>query len=73
MLLDKLGRCFALEAAVTMALVVKELKVLGLGSELAIATKPLPSKKLPVVGVIEALHNAITPGFCDRDEDHLDA
>jgi hypothetical protein len=71
--LDKLGRGFPLEAAVTMVLVVKELKVLGLGSKLAITPKPLPSKKLPVVGVIKALHNAIAPGFSDRDEDHLDA
>jgi hypothetical protein len=71
-LLDKLGRCFTLEAAVTMVLVVKELKVLGLGSELAITPKPLPSKKLPVVSVIEALHNAVAPGFSNRDEDHLD-
>jgi uncharacterized protein (UPF0210 family) len=56
-----------------MVLVVKELKVLGLGSELAITPKPLPSKKLPVVGIIEALHNAVAPGFRNRDEDHLDA
>jgi hypothetical protein len=53
--------------------VVKELKVFGLGSELTIATKPLPSKESPVVGVIEALHNAITPRFSDGDEDYLDA
>jgi hypothetical protein len=56
-----------------MVLVVKELEVFGLGSELPITVKPLPSKESSVVGVIEALHNAITPRFSDRDEDHLDA
>jgi hypothetical protein len=56
-----------------MVFVVKELEVLGLRSELTIIPKPLSSKKLPVVGVIEALHNAVAPGFSNRDEDHLDA
>jgi hypothetical protein len=56
-----------------MVLVVKELKVFGLRSELAITPKPLPSKESPIVGIIEALHNAITPRFSDRDKDHFDA
>jgi len=55
-----------------MVLVVKELKVLGLGSELAITPKPLPSKKLSIVGVIEAFHDSITPRFSYGDEDNLD-
>ena len=55
-----------------MVLVMKELKVLGLGSELAITPKPLPSKKLSIVGVIEAFHDSITPRFSYRDEDNLD-
>ena len=55
-----------------MVLVMKELKILGLGSELAITPKPLPSKKLSIVGVIEAFHDSITPRFSYRDEDNLD-
>jgi len=55
-----------------MVLVVKELKILGLGSELAITPKPLPSKKLSIVGVIEAFHDSITPRFSYGDEDDLD-
>jgi hypothetical protein len=52
--------------------IVEDLKVLGLRPELAIATKPLPSKESPVVGIIEALHDSITPGFSYGDEDYLD-
>jgi hypothetical protein len=72
-LLNNLERCLAFKVAISMVLVVKELEVFGLGSELAITAKPLPLKESSVVGVIEALHNAITPRFSDRDEDHLDA
>lgn len=71
--LDKLESCFPLEAAVTMVPVVEELKVLGLRSELPIATKPLPPKESSVVGIIEALHDSITPGFSNGDEDDFDS
>jgi uncharacterized protein (UPF0210 family) len=53
--------------------IVEKLKVLRLRAELAIATEPLPSKESPVVCIIEALHDSITPGFSNRDEDHLDS
>jgi len=51
---------------------MEELKVLGLGSEMPIATKPLGSEEPPVIGVVKALHNSITPRLSYRDEDHLD-
>jgi hypothetical protein len=52
--------------------VMEELKVVGLGSEVTIATKPLPSEESPIVGIIEALHHSITPRFSYRDENNLD-
>ena len=55
-----------------MVLVVKELKVLGLGSQVTIAAKPLPSEKSLIVAIIEALHDSITPRFSYRDKDHFD-
>jgi hypothetical protein len=70
--LKDLERSLAFKAAIPMALVVEEFKVLGLGSELTIAPKPLPSKEPSIVGIIEALHDAIAPRFSDRDEDYLD-
>jgi hypothetical protein len=72
-LLNDLERSLAFKATIPMVLVVEEFEVLGLGSELTIAPKPLPSKESPVVGVIKALHDAIAPRFSDRDEDHLDS
>jgi hypothetical protein len=54
-----------------MILIVKELEILGLRSELAITPKPLGSKESSVIGIIKALHHTITPGFSYRDEDHL--
>jgi hypothetical protein len=48
-------------------------KVLGLGSKMAIATKPLSSEESSVIGIIKALHGSITPRLCYRDEDHLDS
>ena len=51
--------------------VMEELKMLGLGSEMPIAAKPLGPEKPPVIGVIKALHNSITPRLSYRDEDHL--
>ncbi len=55
-----------------MVSIVEELKVLGLGSEVAIAAKPLGSEESSVIGIIKALHNSITPRFSYRDEDHFD-
>jgi hypothetical protein len=55
-----------------MVSIVEEFKVLGLGSEVTIAAEPLGSEESPVIGIIEALHNSITPRFSYRDEDHLD-
>ena len=52
--------------------VMEELKILGLGSEMPIAAKPLGSEESSVIGIIEAFHNSITPGFSYRDEDYLD-
>lgn len=51
--------------------IVEEFEMLGLRSELAIASEPLGSKESSVIGIIEALHHAITPGFSDRDKDDL--
>ena len=56
-----------------MVSIVEELKVLGLGSEMPIAAKPLGPEEPPVIGVIEALHNSITPRLSYWDEDHLDS
>ena len=72
-LLNDLERSLAFKATIPMVLVVEEFEVLGLESELTIAPKPLPSKESPVVGIIKALHDAITPRFSDRDEDDLDS
>jgi len=56
-----------------MVLVMKELKVLGLGSELAITPKPLSSKEPAVIGIIKALHSPITPRLPYGDENNLDS
>ncbi len=52
--------------------IMEDLKVLGLGSEVTIAPKPLGSEESSVIGIIKALHSSITPRFSYRDEDHLD-
>jgi hypothetical protein len=70
--LDKLQGGFTFEATIAMVPIVEELKVLGLRSEVAIATKPLPSEESPIVSIIEALHDSITPRFSCRNEDDLD-
>ena len=54
-----------------MVSIVEELKVLGLRSEVAIAPKPLGSEESSIIGIIEALHDSITPGFSDRDKDNF--
>jgi hypothetical protein len=51
-----------------MMLIMKPLKILALTFESRIAREPLPPKELVVVGVIEALHDSITPRFSNRDE-----
>ena len=51
--------------------VMEELKMLGLGSEMPIAAKPLGPEKPPVIGVVKALHNSITPRLSYGDEDHF--
>lgn len=55
-----------------MVSIVEELEVLGLGSEVTIAPKPLGSEESPVVGIIKVLHSSVTPRFSYRDEDHFD-
>jgi hypothetical protein len=55
-----------------MVLIVKELEVLRLGSELAIASEPLGAKESTVVGIIEAFHGSIAPGLSDRNEKDFD-
>jgi hypothetical protein len=52
---------------------MEDLEVLGLGSEVAIAPKPLGPEESPIIGIIEALHNSITPRLSYRDKDHLDS
>ncbi len=52
--------------------IMEDLKVLGLGSEVTIAPKPLGSEESSVIGIIKALHSSITPRFSYRDEDHFD-
>lgn len=55
-----------------MVSIVEELKVLGLGSEVTIAPKPLGSEESSVIGIIKAFHNSITPRFSYRDENYFD-
>ncbi len=70
--MDELERGLAFETAITMVSIVEELEVPGLGSEVAIATKPLGSEEFPAIGIIKALHHSIAPRFPDWDEDHFD-
>lgn len=72
-LLNDLERSLAFKITIPMVLVMKELKVLGLGSELAITPKPLSSEEPTVVGIIKALHSPITPRLPDGDENNLDS
>jgi len=50
---------------------VEEFKVLRLGFEMAIVTKPLSPEELSIIGVVEAFDSTITPRFSDRDEDYF--
>ena len=72
-LLNDLERSLAFKIAIPMVLIMKELEVLGLGSELAITPKPLSSKEPAVVGIIKALDSPITPRFPYGDENNLDS
>ena len=70
--LDDLQGCFPLEVTVAVVLIVKELEVLRLGSELAITPEPLGAEKSAVVGIIEAFNGSIAPGFSDGNENDFD-
>lgn len=70
--MDDLHRCLPLEVAISVVLIMKELEVLRLRSEVAVTPEPLAAKESPVVGIIEAFHGSIAPGFSDRNENHFD-
>jgi len=70
--LDDLQGCFSLETTIPVVLIVKELEVFRLGSEVTIAPEPLGAEKSAIVGIIEAFHGSIAPGFSDGDENHFD-
>ena len=53
--------------------IMEDLKVLGLGSEVTIAPKPLGSEESSVISIIKALHSSITPRLSYRYEDHFDS
>jgi len=70
--LDDLQRRLPLEVAIPVVLIVKELEVFRLGSELAIAPEPLSAEKSAVVGIIEAFNGSIAPRLSDGNENHFD-
>jgi len=70
--LNDLQGGFPLEAAVAVVLIVKELEVLRLGSELTITPEPLGAKEPAVVSIIEAFNGSIAPRLSDGNEDHFD-
>ena len=69
---DLLERGLSLKAAIAVVFIMEEFKVLRLGTEIPITPEPLGSKETAVIGVIEALHGAIPPGFSDGDKDDFD-
>jgi hypothetical protein len=71
-LLDLLERGLSLKAAIAVVFIMEEFKVLRLGTEIPITPEPLGSKETAVIGVIEALHGTIPPGFSDGDKDDFD-
>jgi hypothetical protein len=71
-LLDLLERSLSLKAAIAVAFIMEEFKVLRLGTEIPITAKPLGSEEAAVIGVIEALHGTVPPGFSDGDKDGFD-
>jgi len=70
--LDDLQGGFPLKAAIPVVLIVKELEVLRLGSEVTVAPEPLGAKESAVIGIIEAFNRSIAPGLSDGDENHFD-
>lgn len=70
--MDDLQGRFPLEVTISVVLIVKELEVLRLGSEVTIAVEPLGAKKFTFVRVIESFHRSIAPRFSDGDENHFD-
>jgi len=70
--LDDLQGGFSLEATIPVVLIVKELEVLRLGSEVEVAPEPLGAKKSFVVRIMKAFNGSIAPRFSDGDEDHFD-
>jgi hypothetical protein len=72
-LLDDLVGGLALEAAVPVVPVVKALKVLRLPLERRVAREKLPAEELPVIGVVEVLHDPVPPRLADGDEDRGNA
>jgi hypothetical protein len=61
------------EETVPVVLIMKELKIFRLRSELAVAPEPLGAKESAVVGIIETFNRSITPRFSDGNENHFDA
>lgn len=51
----------SLKTAIAMLLVVKLLKSFTLSFQIGITFKPLPTKELSVVGVVEVLDNTVAP------------
>lgn len=56
-----------------MVFIMEEVEILRLGFEMPIVPKPLSSEESFIVGIIEALHGSVPPGFPDRDEDRFDS
>jgi hypothetical protein len=56
-----------------MVLVVEKLKVFGLSPEVPVTSEKLPTEESTVIGIIEAFHYGIPPGFSNGNENHLDA
>lgn len=52
---------------------MEEVEILRLGFEMPVAPKPLGAEESFVVGVIEALHGSVPPGFADWDKDGFDS
>lgn len=51
-----------------MMFVMKSLEILALPLQRCITGKPLPPVKIFIVGIIETLDHAVTPGLFDRDK-----
>jgi hypothetical protein len=73
MLLDYLLRSLPAETAVAVVPVVKTLKVLCLFLQGGIRREPLSPEELPVIRVVEVLHQPVSPGLAYGNEDRGDA